>query len=643
MTELPIKADFRPDINALRALAVLGVVAYHYGLPGFGGGFAGVDVFFVISGFLIGGQIFAAHVRGNFSFQAFFSSRLRRIFPALALLVMVCLAWMWFHALPFDYLKSTRHAVAALFFLSNLAFTGEQGYFDLAAHAKPLLHTWSLSVEGQFYLFMPLVVAFAWCFARRFLPALLWLLSAFSLALSLSGGQSESANAFYLLAPRAWEFLAGCLLAWYATRLTRVAHSNALALISLLALLAAFTGLNAELVWPGYWTLLPVAAALGVMASGKAPRAQAVLCNGLLQRLGDVSYSLYLWHWPVLVFARQYFENRQITLTPGYLLGLCALSLVLALASWRWVEQPIRSQLTRWTRKRLWLAVLGVWLVAFAFGAFIVKNRGVPERVPSYVQRAAQAVFFDTPRDDCFRNPDSRKKRPETFCHFSAEPAAAPTLLLWGDSFANQYLAALADAAAGLGQDGLIATQGACRASVAGEVMPLPASIAQSCQNFNLEVHQLLAKTPSIRTVVLGLSWGGVASVQPTLDLVQQLLQKGKTVLLMGPVSQPGFDVPQRWATLQLQAGKAVDDWHLPAANYADIFALRTHLQAQLAQPIAQKNLVLIDPLSHLCDAQQCWLVRAGQANFRDTGHLSQTAAQAFTPDFAQALHTLGY
>ncbi len=643
MAQFEQKADFRPDINALRAIAVLGVVAYHYGMPGFAGGFAGVDVFFVISGYLIGGQIFAAHGRGKFSFAAFFLSRLRRIFPALALLVVACLAWMWWHALPYDYLKTTRHAVAALFFLSNLAFTGEQGYFDLAAHAKPLLHTWSLSVEGQFYLFLPVLFSLAWRFARHRLGSLLVLALFASLTLCMLGGRSESADAFYLLLPRAWEFLAGALLAWFAQQTSGLARSNGLALVGLLALLVAFSGLDAESVWPGFWTLLPVLAAVGLIAAGRSAWLAPLLQSWPLQRLGDVSYSLYLWHWPVLVFARQYSEGLSVSLNAGHLSGLALFSLLLAWASWRWVEQPIRSRTQFWTTRRVWCGVASVLLLVFAFGLMVVKGRGVPERMPAYVQRASAAVFYDTPRDDCFRNPDSRRKLAVQFCRFEESSPVVPSLLLWGDSHANQYLASLADAAQVIGQNGLIATQGGCRASPAGESLGLPASIAQACQNFNQEVHALLTQTPSIRTVVLGRVWGNDASVGQTLRLVQQLLAQGKSVVLIGPLSQPGVDVPHHWSMRQIQAGQAIDEIGQDVRTQTAIFALRERLQTALADPIARKQLVLIDPLQHLCDAQSCWLVKSGEANFRDTSHLSKSAALAYTPDFAQALKTLGY
>jgi peptidoglycan/LPS O-acetylase OafA/YrhL len=167
---MPTKSTdgFRYDINALRAIAIIAVVAYHYGLKGFAGGFAGVDVFFVISGFLITSHISRDLARNRFSFLAFYVSRIRRIFPALAVMCFACAIWGWYFMLPRDYLANTRHELYALLFVSNYAFIDERGYFDVASSSKPLLHTWSLSVEGQFYLFLPLLLASIRRFAFKY-------------------------------------------------------------------------------------------------------------------------------------------------------------------------------------------------------------------------------------------------------------------------------------------------------------------------------------------------------------------------------------------------------------------------------------------------------------------------------------------
>lgn len=633
--------DFRPDINALRALAVMAVVAYHYGLPGAGGGFAGVDVFFVISGFLIGSHILAAHQRGSFSFSAFFQSRFRRIFPALAVLCLACLLWGWWFVLPYDYLKSTRHVMAALFFLSNLAFTGELGYFDAAAHLKPLLHTWSLSVEGQFYLVLPLVIALIWRLARPHVGLVLAMLWMSSLVWSLYAGQNHPADAFYVLSTRAWELLSGCLLGVWRPVRASTGQRNVLSVAALLALLGSFVGLSSAMTWPGLWTVLPVFAAVALIAMGDAPATARFWRIWPLQRLGDLSYSFYLWHWPVLVYARQYAQSPSGELPAWVLLSLAVLSLLLAALSWRFVEQPTRMRSGWWTTRRLWLGVAAVWLMVLLFGAFVVKTRGAPQRLPDYVQRASAAVFFNTPRDECFRRGDATKDAPEAFCHFGAGRPDTPGLLLWGDSHANQYLAALTEAAQTTGQGGLIATQSGCRATLAGQATGLPASIASACAGFNNQVNALIASTPSIRTVVIGRLWSPDASFERTVALVRQLAQQGRRVLLIGPLPEPGMDVPQTWSVQQLKAGHAMDELTLPIQSQSNALSMRTLLRDQLAGEICRGEVLLLDPIPRLCDDQVCRLAQGGEANFRDTSHLSQLASMRFSGDFGTALVAL--
>lgn len=634
-------ADFRPDINAMRAFAVLAVVAYHYGLPGASGGFAGVDVFFVISGFLIGSHILLAHQRGSFSFPYFFESRLRRIFPALAVLCLACLLWGWWFVLPYDYLKSTRHAMAALFFLSNLAFMGEQGYFDMAAHAKTLLHTWSLSVEGQFYLLLPLVIALIWRYLRSHLGLALGFLWLTSLVWSLYSGQVHPEDAFYSLSTRAWEFLSGCLVGVWRPILGVVWQRNAIAVTGLLMLLGSFVGLTSEISWPGFWTLLPVAAAVALIAAGDTPATARLWRIWPLQRLGDVSYSLYLWHWPVLVFARQYVQSPTGELPGGMLWAMAALSLLLAGLSWRFVEQPTRARSGWWTVRRLWLGVAGTWVLVLLFGAFVVKTHGAPQRLPDYVQRASVAVFLNTPRDECFRRGDSSKDASEAFCHFGVGAVNAPQLVLWGDSHANQYLSALTDAALALDQGGVIATQSGCRATQTGQPTGLPESIAGACASFNNEVNLLIAKTPSIHTVVIGRLWSPDASFERTVALTYKLVAQGKRVLLIGPLPEPGMDVPQGWSLQQLKAGHAIDELTLPLSSQANALAMRTKLREQLAEPLCKGQVYLLDPVASLCDDKVCRLAQAGEANFRDTSHLSQVASLRFGAGIQAALAAL--
>ena len=210
--------SFRPDINALRALAVLAVIAFHFGLPGAGSGYLGVDVFFVISGYLIGGQVMSRLDRGSFSVKHFFAGRIRRIVPALAVTCLLVLAWGWFFQLPDDYKALARSATNSVQFLSNRYFARQVGYFDLGAAYKPLLHTWSLAVEAQFYLFLPFVLMGLWKLPARWRVPLLAALALLSFGGALKWASEEPARVFYSFGARAWEFLVGCLAACIGAR-----------------------------------------------------------------------------------------------------------------------------------------------------------------------------------------------------------------------------------------------------------------------------------------------------------------------------------------------------------------------------------------------------------------------------------------
>jgi peptidoglycan/LPS O-acetylase OafA/YrhL len=351
--------DFRYDINALRAIAIIAVVAYHYGIKGFAGGFAGVDVFFVISGYLITSHIARDLNQKHFSLSAFYISRIRRIFPALAVMCIACALWGWYFVLPRDYLANTRHELEALLFVSNYAFSGERGYFDVASSSKPLLHTWSLSVEGQFYLFLPLLMAAIWRFNARYSTTFILLVFLASLDWCLYYSQVDTGSAFYQLATRVWEFLAGSLLTLLAIKQPNALLSNIGNVIALSLLFISICWLNFTLRWPSGYTLIPVVGSAILIVSGDALLTRWFFNSWLLQGLGDISYSLYLWHWPVLVFGKHFASTRlERELSHTENLALIGLALLLAILSWRFIEKPTRFKQGWWTTKRIWQGAL---------------------------------------------------------------------------------------------------------------------------------------------------------------------------------------------------------------------------------------------------------------------------------------------
>ena len=340
---------YRRDIDGLRAIAVLAVVAFHAYPNLFRAGFIGVDVFFVISGFLISTIILENLERGSFSFAGFYARRVKRIFPALILVLLACFAFGWFVLLPDEYKQLGKHTAGGAGFVSNLVLWNEAGYFDNSAETKPLLHLWSLGIEEQFYIAWPLLVFLAW--KRKFnLLAMTAIVAAISFACNVVQVGQDSVAAFYSPLPRFWELLCGGLLAEFALRRAKVREGTAVednfivangASVLGFALLAwGFLHIGRDMGFPGVWALLPVLGAAAILYAG--PRAllnRFVLANPILVWFGLISYPLYLWHWPLLSYAR--------IIDGGYpgrnaKVGAVLAAIVLAWLTYRLIERPIR-------------------------------------------------------------------------------------------------------------------------------------------------------------------------------------------------------------------------------------------------------------------------------------------------------------
>ena len=335
---------FRLDINALRALSVIAVVGFHFQIPGFAGGFVGVDVFLVITGYLMTAKVLNELKLGRFSPWTFWMMRMRRIYPALAVLTIASVVVGWFVTLPAEYLRHLLQALSALTFLSNFAFKSDSGYFAMAAQTKPLLHTWSLSLEWQFYFCMPLVVGLVWRLASRAMSGInavvvaLQAFAALSLAWCLWASQQDATgSSFFSLQARAWEPLAGGLIAAAEIRRRSEGIADPSWLQSPLVALAGWVLVAGCIVyplpearWPGVLTILPILGSAMIIAARQGSREGGLLGASAIQRVGDWSYSIYLWHWPVWVFALSWLSVR------GYGVGATQKTLmVLALAGAR--------------------------------------------------------------------------------------------------------------------------------------------------------------------------------------------------------------------------------------------------------------------------------------------------------------------
>lgn len=425
---------YRRDVDGLRAVAVLFVVGFHYFPSVFRGGFVGVDVFFVISGFLITGLIRQDVAAGQFSVAAFYGRRIRRIFPALVLVLLVSLGMGFLFMLPDAYRALGLNTAASAGFVANIALFLQQNYFAPSAEFNPLLHIWSLGVEEQFYLVWPLILMLL--VRHRAALAIAIGLTVLSFGGNVVQTASDPVGAFFLPLGRFWELGAGAILALLHARAGGFVHGKAwMGWAGLLLLAAAMVVIDRDRAFPGWWAVLPVAGTVLLIASGENARANRMLGHRTLVHIGLISYPFYLWHWPLLVFARIIRFHKEPTVIMS--IGLIVAAGVLAHLTYRLIERPIRSG-GHLSTKAVWLAV--VLAVCGGLGLAVYAKDGLPDRFPREIQKRVIDTGVDAEAAQvCVYGADVR---PSAECD-GIGPAGAPLVLVWGDSHAFHLIAGL--------------------------------------------------------------------------------------------------------------------------------------------------------------------------------------------------------
>lgn len=499
---------YRPDVDGLRAVAVLAVMLYHFGLTGLSGGYVGVDIFFVISGYLIGGIIIAETTSGNFSYQRFYLRRIKRLFAAFFLVSLVTIPIACWLLLPTDLRAYGKSLVAAATFLPNVFFYRETGYFSTAAITKPLLHTWSLGVEEQFYLFFPMLMAFAVRVGSKFTAGALVITTLVSIAGAQWLLSVDPAGSFYWLPARAWELTLGAVLALPCLRELRieVCVRRVLGALAVAALIAPLFLYSERTAFPGLAALPPCLGTAwflwsgGSAANGSAPR---WLTARLPVAVGRISYSLYLWHWPVFMFLAYYLASD---IPVPLRLAALLLVFVLAMLSWRFVERPIRVGSAR-APAVFCGAFLGSALLV-GVGIVLWRSNGIPARLSAETRVIASAA------DDFLQDwgvcvPGNNKVWPGVpYCSIGA-PGARETFLIWGDS----HVRALHDGASRLAKEhglaGRVVWAGGCMPAfdiVKRESASSPRQ-DQECAAQNSAVKLALQKPGPIKNVLLVGRW----------------------------------------------------------------------------------------------------------------------------------------
>lgn len=422
---------YRPEIDGLRSVAVVSVVLFHAASKFIPGGYIGVDVFFVISGFLITNIIVSEIESGSFSFLNFYERRARRILPALFFVIMSCLPFAWFYLDPFALKEFGQSLFATSLFSSNVYFFLKTGYFNVAADLKPLLHTWSLAVEEQYYIIYPIILIFAFRLGRNWPVFMTGILFVLSLALAEWSSTRAPSAAFYLLHTRAWELMLGALAAFYlktprhhAKAINQVGSFLGIALIAL-----ALVAFDDETPFPGIFGLVPtVGALLIILFAVEGTFVGRILSSRPFVFVGLISYSVYLWHQPIFAFYRNIFLQDIDEVGLIYCLILIFL---LSYISYRWVEQPFRHKPQSAEQRVVFGSACVAGLLAFALvGASGHAAMGFPERSPQFM-RLGQNYGLSP---DC-----SGAELTDQQCMSGPDPR----ILLWGDSYAMHLGAAL--------------------------------------------------------------------------------------------------------------------------------------------------------------------------------------------------------
>ncbi|RQR43548.1 acyltransferase [Burkholderia sp. Bp9131] len=629
---------YRPDIDGLRAVAVLSVVLFHAFPSILPGGFVGVDVFFVISGYLITNILLAELDDDRFSVLRFYGRRVRRIFPAFVLVMIATYALGWFSLFKGEFKQLGEHIAAGAAFVANFAFWNEAGYFDTASNTKPLLHLWSLGIEEQFYILWPLLLAWGWRNRRLFAVIAFGFVASFVANMVLIASHPDAA--FFLPISRFWELLAGAGLAYASTNGTR----GRLAMIGLLLCVGAMVGLNESMQFPGWWALLPVVGAMLLIAGG--PDAwinRNVLSQPAMVWVGKISFPLYLWHWPLLSFATILAGQIPAAHVRVLLVGA---SFVLSWLTYALIERPVRFG----ARPRLKVTVLCVLLLAIGYmGAMTYARDGLGFRKGYNALADANTATLGAGKQ--FVKTVCGVSEPGLFTFCDSDKRETPDSIVWGDSKADAlYWGLVRESKAD--HRWMLTARISC-APLAGVVRTSSYSKddPDECARSNQIALQAILNNRNVKTVVLATaarvlmgqtySRNGAPDVDGAIDgltgSIRALQTAGKRVALL--IDNPTLPDPRECmdrAIVKFQlvrqflsiehAGSAAAKCTLPYGTYlsraADYRAVIARIQA------ANPTLIVIDSAAVLCDRNKgvCPIARDGKFLYSYGDHISDSA-----------------
>ena len=630
---------YRAEIDGLRALAVVPVILFHAGFELFSGGFVGVDVFFVISGYLITTILIEDIENKRFSIVNFYERRARRILPALFFVMLVCIPFAWMWMLPSQMKDFSQSLVAVSLFASNILFWRESGYFAAAAEEKPLLHTWSLAVEEQYYVLFPIFLILAWRFGKNRVFWMIVVMAAISLLLSEWGWRNKATANFYLAPTRAWELFAGSIAAFIVQK-QGVQKNNLLATLGLAAIIFSIFFYDKTTPFPSVYALVPVlGVVLLVLYADKETLAAKLLSTKGFVGIGLISYSAYLWHQPLFAFTRiSSLEHPSLLLMST----LSILSIILAYLSWCYIEKPFRrNDLIKRPYVFLVSVVVGIFFISFGYNGH--NSNGFKDRLSP--QQSEFLAYFDNELPEWSYNmklgliekywlacdyydldayrASNPTKVPRDIAPECAEKSEVKELFfIWGDSHAQQFSYGVRTLLGDRFSVRQIASSG-CAPSLVSE-----SSDVDYCQKSNFEAFKFVYEN---KPKVVLLAQARNHDIQNYDSLIHELLGAGVSkILLMGPSPQWIRDLPELLV-------KDVENIPVRLSLYRDEKTLEINeaLKEQFSQT---EGVNFIDVIDYLCDKDGCLVyfgedIKSGITTW-DYGHLTPSTSEYIADRF---------
>jgi peptidoglycan/LPS O-acetylase OafA/YrhL len=648
---------FRSDINGLRAWAVVSVILYHFGVAGFTGGFVGVDLFFVISGYLMVGIIARGLSGTRFSITDFYLARAKRILPALIVLCLAVLILGWYVLLPSELKALGIYVIAALGFFSNIKLKQSAGYFTPEAHDNLLLHTWSLSVEWQFYMLLPVVLFTIWKLRPKHstlvATVLLGFIASLYLSVTLTPGKPEAA--FYLLHTRAWELLVGGMIYLCVDRLALSAFlRRCIETIGLSLIVFSIFIFDSASQWPGWRAAVPVlGAALVILA---ARQGSWWTGNTAAQWLGNCSYSLYLWHWPIVVLLTFWGLKGQWLAT---VLGLCS-TLMLGWLSYQYVENTVRTGFGKRPRATSYPLLLGAVVIVGAFGALSVINRGFPDRLDHLALEVISQADNKNPRlSECAAGASQMgsEDHPVPDCRYGNEGKVKAVVI--GDSHSSSMVTAVKSAM----REGDVLQWSANACPLAyGIRNETPKHQCGLFLEWSLrQINKLPKETPVILVNRFSVYFDGPNEDDPALmgliskfsingsvfgsDTYREQMRDGiisticklsadRDVYIVRPTPEQGSNVPVTMGRSMMLSSPTRTSMTLSSYSSRNADALLT-----IDRAAKQCGAKILDPIPYLCSTEECWGDVGGLPIYFDDDHLNERGSQLLVPMFQGVLN----